>query len=128
MFITSQKILSHGDAKTDSNLNIKRFANIAKIANKEYLIEFVLKDNKELRIYSIDVIEQKSSGNEKTLRNNSKQHDTAINSIAHIQDVFKTKLVQQYNNDYKNASFVVARPNLRCLTQLKIRRNDDNLM
>ena len=103
MFITSQKILSHGDAKTDSNLNIKRFANIAKIANKEYLIEFVLKDNKELRIYSIDVIEQKSSGNEKTLRNNSKQHDTAINSIAHIQDVFKTKLVQQYNNDYKNA-------------------------
>ena len=128
MFITSQKILSHGDAKTDSNLNIKRFANIAKIANKEYLIEFVLKDNKELRIYSIDVIEQKSSGNEKTLRNNSKQHDTAINSIAHIQDVFKTKLVQQYNNDYKNASFVVARPNLRCLTQLKLRRNDDNLM
>lgn len=103
MFITSQKILSHGDAKTDSNLNIKRFANIAKIANKEYLIEFVLKDNKELRIYSIDVIEQKSSGNEKTLRNNSKQHGTAINSIAHIQDVFKTKLVQQYNNDYKNA-------------------------
>ena len=83
---------------------------------------------KQKSIYSIDVIEQKSSGNEKTLRNNSKQHDTAINSVAHIQDVFKTKLVQQYNNDYKNASFVVARPNLRCLTQLKIRRNDDNLM
>ena len=55
---------------------------------------------KQKSIYSIDVIEQKSSGNEKTLRNNSKQHDTAINSIAHIQDVFKTKLVQQYNNDY----------------------------
>ena len=52
-----------------------------------------------MRIYAIDVIEQKSSGNEKTLRNISKQHDTAINSILYIRDVFKSKIVQQYNNN-----------------------------
>ena len=100
LFITSQKILSHNDTKTNSSLNIKRFANVAKIANNEYLIEFVLKDNKELRIYSIDVIEQKSSGNEKTLRENSRQHDTAINSITYIKQLFKSKLLKKYNRDY----------------------------
>ena len=31
------------------------------------------------------------------------QHDTVNNSIAHIQDTIKSKLVQKYNNDYKNA-------------------------
>jgi predicted nucleotidyltransferase len=100
LFITSQKILSHNDTKTNSSLNIKRFANVAKIANNEYLIEFVLKDNKELRIYSIDVIEQKSSGNEKTLRENSRQHDTTINSITYIKQLFKSKLLKKYNRDY----------------------------
>ena len=79
-------------------------------------------------LYSVDIINKKAVSAKRLQGKNLSAPDTANRSIAHIQDVFKTKLVQQYNNDYKNASFVVARPNLRCLTQLKIRRNDDNLM
>lgn len=128
LFENAQKIISHNDTKKNTDLKVKRYTNIAKVNNNEYLLEFVLKDNGQIMLYSVDIINKKAVSAKRLQGKNLSAPDTANRSIAHIQDVFKTKLVQQYNNDYKNASFVVARPNLRCLTQLKIRRNDDNLM
>ena len=99
LFETSQKILSHNDVKKVSDLKYSRYANIAQINDKQYLLEFVIKGKNKLTLYSITPIK-----NDIAKRvDKSSQHDIAINSIAHIQDVFKTKLVQQYNNDYKNA-------------------------
>ena len=99
LFETSQKILSHNDVKKVSDSKYSRYANIAQINDKQYLLEFVIKGKNKLTLYSITPIK-----NDIAKRvDKSSQHDIAINSIAHIQDVFKTKLVQQYNNDYKNA-------------------------
>lgn len=55
--------------------------------------------------YSISVIGQKSSGNEKTLRKilGNTIPLLKVYHISHIRDRFKSKLVQQYNNDNKNA-------------------------
>ena len=99
LFETSQKILSHNDVKKVSDLKYSRYANIAQINDKQYLLEFVIKEKNKLALYSITPIK-----NDIAKRvDKSSQHDIAINSIAHIQDVFKSKIVQQYNNDYKNA-------------------------
>ena len=99
LFETSQKILSHNDVKKVSDLKYSRYANIAQINDKQYLLEFVIKGKNKLALYSITPIK-----NDIAKRvDKSSQHDIAINSIAHIQDVFKSKIVQQYNNDYKNA-------------------------
>lgn len=99
LFETSQKILSHNDVKKVSDLKYSRYANIAQINDKQYLLEFVIKGKNKLTLYSITPIK-----NDIAKRvDKSSQHDIAINSIAHIQDVFKSKIVQQYNNDYKNA-------------------------
>ena len=43
LFETSQKILSHNDVKKVSDLKYSRYANIAQINDKQYLLEFVIK-------------------------------------------------------------------------------------
>ena len=98
----AELILSHKDAKQDTLIQIKRFANIANINGKDYLVEIVGKDNGELSIYSINPISTKNDGNQKRL-DKSQQLDTVNNSITYIQDIFKSKLIAKYNNDYKNS-------------------------
>lgn len=84
LFETSQKILSHNDVKKVSDLKYSRYANIAQINDKQYLLEFVIKGRNKLALYSITPIK-----NDIAKRvDKSSQHDIAINSIAHIQDVF----------------------------------------
>ncbi len=98
---SAELILSHKDVKQDTSLLIKRFANIANVNGKDYLVEIVGKDTGELSIYSINPVNTKNDGNQKRL-DKSQQLDTVNNSITHIQDLFKSKLISKYNNDYKN--------------------------
>lgn len=101
IFENSHLILSHSDAKNDTSMKVKRYANIVSIEGRDYLIEIVGKDNGALRIYSINSTDTKNDGNQKRLEN-SQQLDTVYYSISNIQDFFKTKLIGRYNNDYKN--------------------------
>lgn len=103
LFENAQKIISHNDTKKNTDLKVKRYTNIAKVNNNEYLLEFVLKDNGQIMLYSVDIINKKAVSAKRLQGKNLSAPDTANHSIAYIQDVFKTKLVQQYNNDYKNA-------------------------
>ena len=103
LFETSQKILGYNDTKKVSDLKISRYANVAKVNNNEYLLEFVSKDNGEVLLYSVDLLDKRKQYRENASSKNSMHHDTVNNSIAHIQDTIKSKLVQKYNNDYKNA-------------------------
>ncbi len=99
LFETSQKILSHNDTKKVSNLKYSRYANIAKIKSNEYLLEFVTKGKDKLVLYSITPIK-----NDTVKRvDKTSQHDTANNSITNIRNIFKSKLVEKYNNDYKSS-------------------------
>lgn len=100
IFKTSQLILSHKDTKTDTNMQIKRYANVVSTNNGNYLLEIVGKNNNELTIYSINPIDTKNDGNQKRLEE-SRQLEAINNSITNIQHIFKSKLVEKYNNDYK---------------------------
>ena len=106
LFKSSQKILSYNDTKKNTDTKIARYANIAHINNKDYLLEFVLKNNGEVKLYSINVLNNRKQYRENASSKNSMHHDTAINSIANIKDIFKSKLVEKYNNDYKNSDSI----------------------
>lgn len=103
IFKNSQLILSHNNVKTNNFLKTKRYANIANVNGKKYLLEIVGKDNGELLIYSINSIDTdiKNDGNRNASSRNSSQLETVNNSIANIQKILKSKLVQKYNKDYK---------------------------
>lgn len=102
LFATSQKILSHKDIKSDSDLIIDRYANIVKIEGKDYLLEFVVKNREEAYLYSINALNNKEATSPNASKvNDLSAPDVANNSIRYIQDVFKSKLVQQYNKDWK---------------------------
>jgi hypothetical protein len=59
LFETSEKVLSHKDAKDNLEMDIKRYANITRIGDNNYLLEFVLKDNGNISLYSVDVLDKK---------------------------------------------------------------------
>ena len=100
LFKNAQKIISHNDIKKDTDLKVKRYSNIAKVNDNEYLLEFVLKDNGQIMLYSVDIINRKAVSAKRLQGENLSAPDTANNSIAYIQDLFKSKLVKKYNKDY----------------------------
>ena len=70
----------------DTNIKISRYANVAKVNNVNYLLEFVLKDTGEIQLYSIDTINKK----EVVPANVSTEVSTpgtTINSITHIYNI-----------------------------------------
>jgi len=102
IFETSQLILSHNDTKEKTNIFCKRYANVVNVNGKQYLLEIIGKEDKELSVYSINPIDKKIVASRNASINLSNLNAT-INSIAHIQDAFKSKLVEKYNNDYQTA-------------------------
>lgn len=100
LFKNAQKIISHNDTKKDTDLKIKRYSNIAKVNDNEYLLEFVLKDNGQIMLYSVDIINRKAVSAKRLQGENLSAPDTANNSIAYIQELFKSRLVKKYNKDY----------------------------
>ncbi len=109
LFESSQKILSYNDTKKNTNTKIARYANIANVGNKDYLLEFILKNNGDLVLYSLNLIKKSSRpGYDKIAtvyasEKNSSAPREDIYSITNIKDIFKSKLVEKYNNDYKNS-------------------------
>ena len=74
LFKSSQKILSYNDTKKNTDTKIARYANIAHINNKDYLLEFVLKNNGEVKLYSINVL-----NNRKQYRENASSKNLCYN-------------------------------------------------
>lgn len=103
LFKTSQNILSYSDAKINKPTKISRYANIAKIDNKNYLIEFTTKDNGQITLYSVNLLNKETVLPNAYTSKNFSAPNTVNYSISHIQDVFKSKLVEKYNNDYQTA-------------------------
>lgn len=104
LFETSQKIISHKSYKGDADLTIDRYANIARIDNNEYLLEFVVKNGNKVELYSVNPVETSQKETVPTKRlvgDNHSTLDTANNSITYIQNLFKSRLVERYNEDYK---------------------------
>lgn len=83
-----------------------RYANVATVNSRDYLLEFILKDNGRISLYSVDIInnyinKQYREDTLKNLNNSSQQHDTVIFSISNISSIFKSKVVEKYNIDYR---------------------------
>lgn len=104
LYKNAQKILSYKDAKTNTDMIIKRYANVVKINNNNYLLEFILKEKGKVLLYSVKPLSNKDAvlTNAYTDKNLSALN-TATYSITDIKKIFKSKLVNEYNNDYKNS-------------------------
>ena len=100
LFKTSQKILSHNDTKNVSNTKISRYANIAKAGGNNYLLEFVVKKGGGISLYSVDLLNKETVPANVSV-NKTSTPDTANISITDIKNIFKSKLIKRYNNDYK---------------------------
>ena len=118
LFKTSQKILSHNDVKNVSDTKISRYANIAKVGDNGYLLEFVAKDNGEVSLYSVDMLNKEAVPANVSV-NKTSTPGTADISIADIQKIFKSKLIKKYNNDYKNGIDTDFNP------QIRFQKDDD---
>ena len=101
LFETSQKIISHKSYKGDADLTIDRYANIARIDNNEYLLEFVVKNGEQISLYSVNMVDSNKKAISTNVSELPSTPDMTNNSITYIQNLFKSRLVERYNEDYK---------------------------
>lgn len=101
LFETSQKIISHKSYKGDADLKIDRYANIARIENNEYLLEFVVKNGEQISLYSVNMVDSNKKAISTNVSELPSTPDMTNNSITYIQNLFKSRLVERYNEDYK---------------------------
>ena len=108
LFESSEYVLSYNEAKKESlkdSQKIHRYANVVNSNNNQYIVIFTIQDNKNrntIKIYDLENFEQKNSSGELVRPNGATPSRTNI-SIAQLTDFVKSRVVEKYNNDYKEA-------------------------
>ncbi|MBQ3641191.1 hypothetical protein II906_04605 [bacterium] len=110
LFGTAEYILSYDEVKKESLKNkqkVDRYANIVTTKYGDFVVVFTIfnrKDIQTIKLYDIEDYQKSRFSQPRQRADKTGMPLTeSINSISYLTDFVKSRVVEKYNNDYKNS-------------------------